>query len=146
MLDYTNDFRTEALMSVMENNFKSSCRQILKSKGVTELSLQLLRKCLKIPEEGIKVETEDGNRLVYLPVIDSSRIDDQNIARIGTYSVFDGKCIFVYYDGTYLTKSEEVIYFLGKNGFKRTTYTVPLSKNEKIFDPKIEKKWSELKR
>ena len=56
MLDYTNDFRTEALMSVMENNFKSSCRQILKSKGVTELSLQLLRKCLKIPEEGIKDE------------------------------------------------------------------------------------------
>lgn len=112
------DYTTELRISLAERNFIRSCKAMLISKGKKLLNGELMKKCYKIPKNGIKINLENGCERTYYPLLSSRALDDETAKRLGTFFDDRGITIFVYYDGTYLTTDKEAIEFLNEGGYQ----------------------------
>lgn len=114
---------TELVISIAERNFIRSCKEILTSKGKQLLNGELMQKFYKVPESGIKIKLEDGEEKTYYPLLSSKALDDETVKRLGSFSNDKGVTIFVYYDGTYITRDEQAIAFLNEAGYQRRNFS-----------------------
>ena len=126
----------------LEAEFSEECVCFSDENHIGLLRKETLKRCLKIPTNGIEV-SKDGKNTRYYPIISSTTVDYTVVSNIGKFSAKNGVVIFTYRDGsTYLTKGDRIIKELEGAGYKRHNFFVPLSNGEKIMEAHIQKIWN----
>lgn len=131
--------------SYTEEELTRKCITYSNIQNIGTISNETLKKCLQIPNIGIRVKDFYFENCYY-PVI--NLICDINVAvnRIGKYCINKGKIVFVYRDGkTYVAKAEYgIISELSAAGYKEYGMFVPFSNGEKIIDPILRARWESI--
>ena len=139
------DLQNEA-KEAWRNAFVDDCKEYCASKGIKAISEATLAKCFKMPENGVEVE-HIYFKTTYYPVITSTVLDCVAIDKLGTYTMNNGKVVFVYIDGkTYVAKGYKIVNELREAGYKEGELFVPFSNGEAIVDPFLQKKWDDIQK
>lgn len=124
--------------------YEKFCSEWCDKHHIGRLSQAELKRCLKIPTGGLRVD-HPHFAAVYFPHCGLS--DGENIItqRLCNFYQENGKVLFVYRDGnTYLTQGYWAIEKLTNIGFYRGLGRIPIPlscNNSKITDPTLAAKW-----
>ncbi len=126
------------------NKYEQDCINWSDECHFGELDESVLRRCLRIPRDGIEVRYYNNTRRVQ-PVCNEACFDYLARRLLGHYCSGENT-IFVYCDGgTYITHGDWIAKSLDYAGFRRVDLEIPLSRGEVIVDPILRQLWSEAK-
>ena len=124
-------------------DFNIFCNMWSDKMNYKPLSKELLRTCLEIPKDGIKVK--DSYYTDFRPILSPYCLDLAIMNTLGKYHIHKDTCVFIYRNGkTYVTPNMDVVTVLKESGYYPKPLLVPLSNGESIVDPVIAKRWKKL--
>lgn len=129
-----------------EEEFVQSCKNwALSNLKIKPVPNNEIANCLLIPDEGIRVRDMNGeyDDRTYYPLV--SYLDPSSISEVGLYSEYEGRTIFVNYDGrTYMAKGTHIVNLLKSLNYRVFSYFLPIRENEMIIDKDLRSKWKEI--
>lgn len=137
--DLKNEARQHSKVEFIE-----TCNRFADQYGFGTISEELLKKCFKMPKNGVPVKHTHFETIHY-PAIKSECLDCVAADFIGRYCTNNGVLTFVYRDGaTYVTRDYSVIPALRNAGYIEATFYVPFSNGEKILHPEYASRWNQI--
>ena len=126
--------------------YEEACATFSDEKGIAPISAETLKRCFRMPKNGIKVELPGFIKILHMPSGNERILDERTKRRIGGYAENNGIVAFVARDGhTYIAKGCAIIDELLAAGFEeQDSMPVPLSKGEKILLPYLAERWNKL--
>lgn len=127
-----------------KDEFEEDCKRYCKENGISEISEDLLKQCLQVPETGMETSHFYGDSWTY-PILRTTFFDCTCSEYIGKYDTNNGKCVFVNVNGkTFVTPNIQLTDALQKAGFTRGSLFVPLSNGEVLKDPSLRARWAAI--
>ena len=124
-------------------DFETDCEAWCNDHGIGSLSEDTLKRCFKIPREGVPIEKLYKDTV--FPKCNEYSMDCTTVDRLGNYCSNNGKVVFVYRNGhTYVTKGYWIINELKMAGYKETGLFVPFSNGETITDHCLAAEWEHI--
>ena len=126
-------------------DYVSDCIKWSDRRCMKKLSRDILRCCMMMPDNGIRVK-KDTDEDIYYPLCNQRRLDTDTAKKIGKYNKHNEVVVFVYRDGrTFLARGNWILRLLKEAGYERTNLFVPLSHGESILDCRIKRRWDAIK-
>ena len=133
-----------------KDEFMQACKKRAIKNGIKPVPNKELANCLEIPEVGLRVKIVDNHfydeETTYQPIV--KYLAPDSITHVGTYSTYNGKVIFVNYDGkTYLSKGTHIVNVLNSLNYAVHPYYVPFSNTDVglvIVDKELRKQWGRV--
>ena len=123
------------------------CAKWCDDNEISSLPDAILDNCFEVPMDGITIETADKKSEVYMPPINNTTYNKEHTVFLGTYNVCNDRVAFVYRNGrTYVAKGTKILVFLKSAGYRKTDLYVPLSRDEKILNPKLKAQFNAIRR
>lgn len=141
-----------------EKDFGAKLKEYLRVKEFGVIGTDILGKCLKIPEEGIRIIFPSSSYWVgenrreaksfeatYMPAIDFSNDSSVVVENVGTYTHTNGVIAFLHTNGgTYVTREVVVKAALEAAGYQTGPIYPYFSQGETILDIEFQKKWDAM--
>lgn len=128
------------------SDFISDCTNWCDEHHIRGISKESLQGCFKMPNMGVPIE----NRSIesrYFPVCNQTCCDSVVVTKLGKYCTNNGKCVFVYRDGsTYVSRGYWILDELRAAGFCESGIFVPFSNGEEITDLKLKAQWENIRK
>ncbi|MBR3319188.1 hypothetical protein IKG06_01625 [Candidatus Saccharibacteria bacterium] len=125
-------------------DYENDCAKWCDEHGVGKLNEETLRRCFKMPREGVPVRHQHFEN-TYYPVCGERYVDCAVVDKLGCYCSNNGKVVFVYRDGhTYVTKGYWILNELVRAGYKKSSLYVPFSNGEQITDSYLAAQWEKI--
>lgn len=113
-------------------------------RGLGRLCESTMKRCFRIPREGVLVAGETGRLSVIYPFCTEFEVDFNAKEQIGRFAIENNTVMFVYRDGhTYVTKGYWIVDELRKAGYLESDMFVPFSDDERIQDPELLSLWKQ---
>ncbi len=125
-------------------DFTDDCGNWCDEHHIGRISEKSLAACFRMPEAGVPIKNQSYEGWYY-PVCTSASMDSTVVEKLGTYSVNNGVCAFVYRDGaTYVAKGSGIFKELYAANFSKANFFVPFSNGEVITDPELKALWDSI--
>ena len=126
-------------------DYEADCNEWCDEHQIGSLDGKTLKRCFRIPTEGILVKHPFYETWVE-PACNEISMDSVAAGKIGRYCKNNGKVVFVYRDGhTYVAWGYWIVSELRSSGYKEGPLFVPFSNGEEIMDPTLAKMWAACK-
>lgn len=126
------------------DDYESDCREWCEKHGIGELPEETMKRCFKIPRDGVPVRHSNYETVCH-PLGGESCMDHSTIEKLGRYCYNNGRVVFVYRDGhTYVTKGYGIIDELRMAGYRKGGLFVPFSNGEQITDYYLADLWEQI--
>ena len=108
------------------------------------LPQQIRQKALEIPEDGYEASGKNGEIFNVMPCVQQEKMGRIEYNRLGTYNISDDVVVILSNDAkTYIMhKCQNIVGIMESLGYKRDYgLLVPILKNDKFVDERIQKKF-----
>ena len=134
----------EAARESYYRDYENDCAKWCDEHGISKLDEDILKRCFKMPREGVPVKHLYFEN-TYYPACNESCADCTVVERLGCYCTNNGKVVFVHHDGhTYVAKGYWILDELRHAGYKESGLFVPFSNGEQITDPYLAAQWEQV--
>lgn len=137
----------EAASESYRRDFEVDCGVWYEKHNIRPLSIEILKKCFRIPINGIEV-THPRNEKPYFvhPLCGTESYIDCTINDIlGKWCNNNSRVVFINNDGhTYIAKGYWIVGYLKAAGYKEGDLWVPFSNGESIVNPALAAQWRAL--
>lgn len=125
--------------------FEMDCINYCNKHGIGELSDETMKRCFRIPYDGVAISHPDMSDTIYPACGDERCMDCTVVDKLGRYCTNNSRVVFIYRDGhTYVTKGYSIVDELRRAGYIRGELFVPFSNGEKIIDSVLAAQWDAI--
>lgn len=139
----------ELMFKAMESHsldYEANCAEWCDKHHIGLLSEQTMRRCFRIPSDGISVKHPFYDTETYPACGGEICMDSTVTSKLGQYCTNNGRVVFVYHDGhTYVARGYWILPELKAAGYTEGSLFVPFSNGETIVDPVLAEKWEACK-